>query len=359
LSKFDDGAASYDSLLRSLPKDGEEKKRLEKLFTQRRDESKGVIRNSIAHDISHLEITNFSVEPFQVGSYLQSQTGYIFVRFEPLMGTGIKTFDVMIHNQDSRCTILVEEKSSVAEVGREAADLVKKIDANESKKDELEKLVGEISRLEFAVCTPPADSDKIFAEIRSRGVKSCVWSADLWTRKLLLRRMPDDGAKEVKLGQLHGDAELNSLMSAGARSAKGPVRLAPYLPSSHPVVILQDVTLHLAVEMEREGKSDFKLADVRTLLQREKAMMNMSDDEILKLALRVLSEGELIGIYEAEVGESVEVARKTYRITKKTTLPGLERFVESQYIDLRAEKRGKAKAAEDYMRERGAKYGSL
>src|SRR6266704_1538545 len=100
---------SYQSFLAQASKN--EKDNFEQTLLRQTGIERQVLEQNIKNDKEHLTIVNFCVNRFSPGAYLNSKTGYAWVRIEPLYSLKIKNFDIAIYNNRSKVMILVDCKS--------------------------------------------------------------------------------------------------------------------------------------------------------------------------------------------------------------------------------------------------------
>jgi hypothetical protein len=316
-----------------------EKNKLNEIFRHELDGQKEIIVAEIKTDREHLRLVNFSVTPFLYNGTIASETGYLFVRVEPLLKLGIKNFDVAIYNKDSKVVVLVECKSSIARREQEVDHVVSAAQAMIGNKKHLEDLLGDsINTIETVICTNAAYVSKIREYISDNDLPITVWLADQGTNKLLLEKQGKDTQVEITRGRCPHDGKFARLLIDGVRSTG--VRAIPFLPSSHPCTLLEEVTPLLHLAMEKMSLDRFRLSDLHTVLKVEGSLLNLADDELWKLSELVVKEGLSPEIFRDCNSSAPLLKEKMFELTvRKASVRSMTEDVRSKYVEYISTKR--------------------
>jgi hypothetical protein len=308
--------SEYQSILQRLGK--KDRSELEGSLADEIDAQKGVIEQNIYRDKQHLAIVNFCADKFSAGSRLSGDTGYFWVRVEPLYGLHVKTFDIAIYNKVTHALVLVECKSALREARNELRDLKDKIEVTNARKVELENVVGDdISLLEFVLCVKAGDAPLAKPILASQNVACCLWSADVFGETLILEKLGPDSASEIVAGRLHHDSRLRERLLKGSQD-KQSLRTITFLPSSHMATILEETIPQLRSELDRGQKDDFGLRDLKTLMTRELSLQNFDNEEQLALAIRVLHSALEAGVIIDKTATTTDEYEKRFRLASLT-----------------------------------------
>jgi len=289
--------APYQVLLRTLGKT--EKGLLEKRLETEELISRQIIETNIRSDKEHLTIVNFVVSRFIGGSHVNAETGYAWVRVEPLFGIPVKRFDIAIYNNQSKVMVLVECKSGLSDPNREIQEIQEKIQGAVDNRALLSEMVGDdIVITEFALCLKAGLIPAAKAAISSSSVPCCIWGADIFAPTLFLDQQGQDMKTEIRSGRSHHEEKLRKMLLEGIRDS-GSARVITFLPTSHMCSILEEIVPLLRLELDRVQSEvgEFNVTDIETLTKREISLQNFSDDERKLLTERILKTGVEAGIF--------------------------------------------------------------
>jgi len=311
-----DAELEYRSILLRLGR--RDKSELENQLIERIAAQKSIIEQNILRDKQHLAIVNFCAGKFSVGSRLNARTSYVWIRVEPLYGSGVATFDLAIYNRDSRVLILVECKSALREPKRELDDLTRKIETTIAKKSELEVLVGDdINYLEFAFCIKAGDAPLVRPLIVSKNLPCCLWSADIFGETLILEKLKEDSLSEIKERRLHRDERLREQLVRGSQDRRS-LRTVTFLPSSHMATILEELIPQLRTELDNSQADEFGLADLKNLLARELSLQNFGVEEQITLSEKVIKSALDSGLFVDMAKDVENILEKKFRLSSQT-----------------------------------------
>lgn len=354
------GRIDYKKFRDSLH-DDKSKEELDRIFNEQKSVQLEIIEDNISKDKEHLLLVNFCIDPFKYKAFLHSQTGYMFVRAEPLYRLGKKNFDIAIYNATSKVLILVECKSSIYDGKKVIEDLLQKIKVVDDNNSLLEELIGdEIKLKEYVICSMAGHLSKLKPFVIANDAPICLWSADIFGETLLLEKIKDDTSTEIACGRLHKDDKLRRLLLKGVKSAYGPTRLLTFLPSSHPCTILEEVCATLNLHLEKSNRGRFRLSDIQNLLENEKSLCNFTQEEIWKFSINVLKEGLKIGVFSDCTPSESDISAKEFEFgiahrSTKSVING----VKKQYRNFYAIKKAEEKALEEFKRRISKKFKTL
>jgi hypothetical protein len=187
-----------------------------------------------------------------------------------------------------------------------------------------------------------------------------VWSADIFSEILSLEKLREDTTAEISSGRLHGDDQLRQLLLKGVKSAYGPTRLVAFLPSSHPCTILEEVCTVLNLNLEKSERERFRFSDVQNLLEKEKSLLNFSQEELWSLANEVFNEGLKIGVFRDLTPDVSELADKEFELgishrSTRSVINGVNR----NYMNYHATRKAEEKAVSEYQARIAKKFKRL
>lgn len=341
----------YEILLASL-KSSEEKEELKGLFARQIEIKKEIIETNIRNDRAHLTIVNFCINPFYSGGSISTKTGYLFIRVEPLYTLQIKNFDIAIYSKKSKNLILVECKSSIFDAKKDVEDILEKIKAADDNHDLLENVVGDkITNKEYVLCSSSSEIHKIKPVVVSKNTPICLWSADIFKKKLFLEKVGVDTTSEIKSGRLHRDALIRDLL-IGRTTVVGSVPTVVFLPSSHMCTILMEVCFRLRLHMEREGIEWAHFSDVQKVIMKECTLANFSSDEIISLTRKVVEQAQKIKVFTDRKPTMADITQKEFDVLKRKSLGWIIKAVRQEYIRLKAREKAGEKAVEEFLKGR-------
>jgi len=340
----------YERLLASASPG--EKVELKELFGRQTEIQKEIIETNIRNDRSHLTILNFCINPFYSGASISSKTGYLFIRVEPLYTLQVKNFDMAIYSKKSKNLILVECKSSISDEKGDVKDILEKINVADDNHALLENVVGDkITAKEYVLCSSASVIHKIKPVVVSKNAPICLWSADIFKKKLFLEKVKEETTSEIKSGRLHKDALLRGLLIGGA-SVIGSVPTVVFLPSSHMCTILTEVCFRLRLHMEREGIERAHFSDVQRVIMKECALANFSQDEIISLTRKVVEQAQKIKVFTDRTPATPDITQKEFDVLKRKSLGWIIKAVRQEYINLKAREKSGKKAVEEFLKGR-------
>ena len=310
---------------------GTEKQRFGEIYRTELIGHRQIIEENILRDREHLRLVNFCVNPFLYRGILGVETGYLFVRAEPLFELIIKHFDIAIYNKESKVMALIECKSSVVEVSREidhVSDAMKETLVNI---EGLEDIVGDsIRTMETVFCTNSAYGNRVGEHIKGKDLGICLWIADQGTNKLVLQPQSQDTDEEVRKGRLHGDGKLTRLLVGGVESTG--VRPLPFLPSSHPCTLLQELIPLLDLKLKTDSLDRFGQSDLHTLLKG--SLLNIADEELLELSDLIVRNGLDAEIFHDSKPWENSMKDKEFEITvRRGTVRAMVEDIREKYIE--------------------------
>ena len=276
-----------------------------------------VIEENVRSDKQHLAIVNFVVTRFEPGSHIHMETGYAWIRVEPLYGLGGRSFDLAIYNNQSKIMILVECKSGLSDAHREIKEIQEKIQNANDSREILSEMVGDdIAFLEFAVCVKAGLAPAARTAVLAVGAPVCVWEADIFGPSLFVDLHGQDSASEIELGRLHHDEKLRKNLLDGIKEAKAG-RLIGFLPSSHMCSILEEVTPFLRLKLggSQDEGGEFSLEDIETLTRLEISLQIFDAKERKMLAEKILISGINAGIFADLTEEQTDLSLKKLKLT--------------------------------------------
>jgi hypothetical protein len=341
----------YEKLLRGLAL--QEKSKLQQLREKNIEIEEAIIKRNIENDRNHLQIVNFSINPFYQQSFLHRETGYIFVRVEPFYGLQLKDFDSAIYNKDSKVLILVECKSSVSDAESELEDILKKIEIAEENHKKLEDIIGaEIAAKEYVLCSDASIIHKFEPAVIKRDSPLCLWSAELARGRLFLKKLKDDVKSEMKSGRLHTDQKLTQLLLDIVTLETKSVPVVAFLPSSHPCAILTEVCSLLQYHLEKVSTQTerFRLLDIQRILEGERGLSNLDSNEVLTLAEKIVGWSKEINIFKDETPTISDEFKKEYSMQRRS-IRTISREIPQKYVQIKAKKKAEKKAVDELRKE--------
>lgn len=330
------------------------KEKLDELFHEEESVQRDVIDQNIKRDREHLRLINFCADPFRYNGSLHKETGYLFIRVEPLYGSGLKNFDATIFNQSGKAAILVECKSSISDADKEVSEVARALGAASTHKAELERIIGDtINMMEYVICTNAAYASRVKNAVIARNLGICIWSADQASSILLLEKHDSEVQSEILAGRLHHDTKLTRLLLDGVRS-EGTVRSVMFLPSSHPCTILEEIIPFLNMNLEKSQSERFHLSDLSKLLGNHTAplLYNFSDQELWRLAEHVLEVAAEVEIFRDRSPAESDVSKKEFELgVKKGSVRTMTRDVRKKYADFHATRKAESKSVDKFQRD--------
>ena len=288
---------SYQSFLRQASK--AERDNFDQALEKETRIEKEILEQNIRSDKEHLTIVNFCVNRFSPGAYLNSKTGYVWVRLEPLYSLNVKNFDIAIYNRRSKVMILVECKSGLYDANREIAEIGEKTRVANTNLGILSTMIGDsIRSLECALCVKAGLVPAARSAIISSNLPCCLWSADIFGSSIYLEKLGPDTLTEIAAGRLHTEDDLRRIL-LGVVKEMSSTRVVTFLPSSHMCGVLEEIIPLLRLEMERTApdQETFTLNDVKNIVKREISLQNFADSEKHSLAEKTVLSAIGSGIF--------------------------------------------------------------
>lgn len=329
-----------------------EKTKFVEIYKRELNAQKEIIGSNIKSDREHLRLVNFCVSPFLYNGTIAAETGYLFVRVEPLLKLGIKNFDIAIYNKNSKVIVLVECKSSIARREEEINNVVSAAETMFANKKRLEELLGDtIIQIEAAICTNAAYVSKVREYISDKDLPLGLWLADQGVSRLLLEMQGKDTKVEIEKGRCPHDGKLARLLIDGVISTG--VRAIPFLPSSHPCTLLEEITPLLHLALVRNSFERFHLSDLHTVLKVEGSLLNVTDDELWELSEFVVKKGSDPGIFH-DCSASVNALKdKEFEISvRKASMRSMTEDVRKKYVDFHAIKKAEEISGQKFQESR-------
>ena len=297
-----------------------EKDELEERVAKEESIEAQVIERNIRSDREHLTIVNLCANGFSLGSRINTQTGYVWVRVEPLYGTGVRNFDIALYSGDSKIMILVECKSGMSDVNRELNELDEKIRIAALNRDSLSDMVGDkLSYLEFALCLKAGLSPITKPPMLTKNIACCLWSADIFSSIIFLEKQRENSTTEISSGRLHREEKLRKLLLDGVRETSS-TRIVTFLPSSHMCNVLEEIVPLLRLELDRSSdeSGEFGLNDVQNIVNREISLQNFDEKEKRALAERMVNSAVEVGIFVDLSEEDDNLKSKKFKLQSQT-----------------------------------------
>lgn len=343
---------AYEKFRDSLP--GEAKRKLDELYDKRFKINQEVVRTNISTDRNRLTIVNSCINPFKYKSYVSGKTGYLFIRVEPLYNLGVKNFDVALFNNENKGLILVECKSSIFDAKKLVRDILKKVKVAEDNREKLENMIGDdISFAEYVLSSSPSETRNLKQAIIPEDAPICLWAYDIFTKKLFLEKIKENTSAEIRARRLHRDSSLRRLLLNGVQSVTGSTPMITFLPSSHSCTILTEIGSLLHFYMEKNRKDRFYFADIQTLLEREKSLLNFDPEEIADLARSVIDWGLEVEIFADKSPTMEDITQKKFELDVSRTRPRtVVRGIRHKYLRHKSMEKAKAEALETFQKRR-------
>jgi len=309
---------SYQTLLRRLGKT--EGDRLDERVREQESVEIQVIEKNVQSDKEHLTIVNFCINRFSPGSRINVETGFVWVRAEPLYRLGIKNFDIAVFNYRTATLILVECKSGLSDANREVKEIEEKIQLAIVNKTLLSEVVGEkIGFVEFALCVKAGLVPAAKGAILSKKAAICLWSADIFGSIIFLDKLGENSNAEISAGRLHRDEKLRKLLLDSVKE-DGSSRIVTFLPSSHMCSILEEIVPQLRLEFNNTNNQseEFGLNLMHTLIKREISLHNFEDQERYELAKKAVVSGIRAGIFVDMSKDQTDLRLKKLKLASQT-----------------------------------------
>ena len=308
-----------------------EKQRFDEVYRRELAGHQRIIEDNILRDREHLRLVNFCTNPFLYRGVLGVETGYLFVRAEPLFELRTKHFDVAIYNKQSKVMLLIECKSSVVEVSREVDHVNDAVTETLANMKSLQDIVGDsFSTTEIVFCTNAAYGARVQEYITDKNLRICLWIADQGTNKLLLQPQGGNSVNEVTSGRLHGDGKLTRLLISGVDSTG--VRHLPFLPSSHPCTLLVELLPFLDLKLRTGNLDRFRLSDVHTILKT--SLLNISDEKLLELSELIVKRGlEAEIFHDSKPWENTMKDKEFEIMVKRGSVRAMVDDIREKYIE--------------------------
>jgi hypothetical protein len=336
-----------------------EREKLDDIFERQREVQREIIDQNVHRDREHLRLVNFAIGPFRYNGSLHTETGYLFIRVEPLYELGAKNFDVAIFNQSSKVMLLVECKSSVSDAEKEVDDVLRARETADAHASRLEDIVGDAINLkETVLCTNAAYASRLKNHITAKDFPICVWSADQATSILFLEKQGEDAVLEISRGRLHGDGKLTRMLLNGVRSEG--IRSVAFLPSSHPCTTLEEIIPLLNLNLQTSGRDRFRLSDLANLMSKESSLSNFDESELWRLGQYLLKLGTEVQIFRDLTPAASDFAQKEFEISvRRGLVTTMTRDVRKKYTDFHSRRIAEEKSVPEFQKDISKVYKKL
>jgi hypothetical protein len=292
-----------------------ERSRLEKDRPTLELQLKATVDREIQTDLNHLGLVNLCVKPFTIGSDIDS--GYLFIRTDPLYSVGCKMFDLVVYGRSSRTAIMIECKTSVPDPEREVEETMEKAKAVDEHLDLLAQNIGDdIERTESVLCVFGGALDPLKKANRKIAVPICLWSGDLFSNQITLHATYDDETKKPWEKGVHADENLTRLLAHTITVASGPVKVLPFMARSHPATMLGHVLSEVCQSLKTSGEEIFGVNDVFVLVNR--VLAQHSPDEIEKVVHICLNKAVELNLVRDETPYEQELAKKRFSLDPRS-----------------------------------------
>lgn len=206
------------------------------------------------------------------------------------------------------------------------------------------------------MCLPAVDANDAYNETVRNQVPVCVWAASQFEGKIKHFTNQENTVDEIRVGRLHRDGNLNSLLVRGVESKCRAIRPIAILPSSHMCTLLVYIgeLIYLATKTQKKY-GEFVYSDVFKILEKELGhMTSLSNDDFARLTENILGAGRHKTIFADLTEDISELPRKIFQISgRKTSAETVRRNIEEVYVDHNAKEKAKLDAVARYKRETG------
>lgn len=319
---------------------------------------KGVERHGL-----HDTLVDICASAFGPESRCYREYGYAFVSSEPLVELGVKNFDVLIYNKIKKHAIFVECKSSPRNPGRQISEAYEAIEYAIENKVYLENELGdEIKKMEFVICVPSPNTDRLVRELERRENEGeidissdkllLVWQVDKFAGQFLQLFTRINSREEPFLSR-HLDNNLTKILADGI-NVDGAEVLVKFYPSSHPLyrgrkIVVNILKTNLA---NNNDLKEFSKKSVEVFCKSPKSIAHYAFEKLGKnIAEHFIGEGLKLGFIE-EIDGQKDMFRLNIDGKKiKTILVNYEKEYEKAFVNNLVKNKSEKAAIEEYRHE--------
>ncbi len=242
-------------------------------------EEESKFETSYSTSCLHDSLLDICASAFGPESNCAQDLGYYFISSEPLVELRVKNYDLLIYNPHKKHSIFVECKSSVSKSGKIITDAYyakKKVIANKSYLED--KIGDEIRSIEYVLCIPAHDADRLVKEIERRESNGdisekedgllLVWQVDQFGGDYL-QLFTRIQSRDKPHKSFHVDPDLTRVLTGRCNIQKSEV-----LPKFHPSTHILKKGMHIVATIVKENMRNNSLDDSNLIEFSEELVIN-------------------------------------------------------------------------------------
>lgn len=313
------------------------------------DEYLKEVESNLNIESNHLMIINSLISMF----YSCKELGYQYFSVDPLFeinGNPVKNFDIIFvrYENSTAKIILVEVKSSLANIGKEISDFEDTKAVYKANKTEFENFVGEtITHEDFVFAIPFSYKDDLLRHITQNRLslqEFIIWAVDPFKSKVYEIKQSTNHTLERTSKRVHLYADLESLFSGQPFTNTNPLS---FTPKGHIIHILQFFYTEIYHRLKKEKRGsdeinfDFHIDILKMLVSCIRETDNHQDAQKEKIIKLVLDFGEKYGVFK-------RLTRDEYRL-KFTNKPyGIKEVLCKEHVNQKRDKDAQKQALEEF-----------